>query len=103
MLDSKEAADANVTWRSTGDMTFSKAYSLKKSNESKKDTVFSDSSHHGRSIFRNQCDNSSCSIWQWQSRCGQWKDFPKDANDTIMEFCSKGKGTTVIVNLNGQL
>lgn len=103
MLDSKEAADANVTWRSTGDMTLSKAYSLKKSNDSKEDTVFSDSSHHGRSIFRNQCDNSTCGIWQWQSLCGQWSDFPKDANDTIMEFCSKGKGTTVIVNLNGQL
>lgn len=102
MLDSKEAADANVTWRSTGGMTFSKTYSLKKSKDSKKDTVLSDSSH-GRCRFRNPCDNSTGGVWQWQSLCRQWNDFPEDANDAIVEFCSKGKGTTIIVNLNGQL
>lgn len=42
-------------------------------------------------------------VWQWRSPSNTWNDFPKDANDSVVEVFSKGKGTSVTVDLHGQL
>nr|XP_019922789.2 uncharacterized protein LOC105328252 [Crassostrea gigas] len=53
-----------------------------------------------KSYFKNS--NKTSRKWQWRGLDNKWFDFPKNANEVI-EHCSKGKGATVIVNLNGQL
>lgn len=42
-------------------------------------------------------------VWQWRSPSNTWNDFPKDANDSVVEVFSKGKGRSVTVDLHGQL
>lgn len=72
--------------------------------KSKRGTVVSG---HGRSAgglnFKNSSNKSTENVWQWRSPSNTWNDFPKEANDSIVDVFTKGKGTSVIVNLHGQL
>lgn len=56
--------------------------------------------YYRKCYFKNS--NKTSRKWQWRGLDNKWFDFPKDANEVI-EHCTKGKGATVIVSLNGQL
>lgn len=65
--------------------------------------VYSHGTSGGRCVFKNTSSKSIKNVWQWRSPSNTWNDFPKDANDSIVDVFTKGKGTSVIVNLQGQL
>ncbi|XP_052696634.1 uncharacterized protein LOC128175218 isoform X1 [Crassostrea angulata] len=65
--------------------------------------VYSHGTSGGGCVFKNTSSKSIENVWQWRSPSNTWNDFPKDANDSIVDVFTKGKGTSVIVNLQGQL
>lgn len=96
--DTNKANVANASWcSSSGEMTITII-------KSKQGTDVSGNGRSGGGFnFKNTSNKHTENVWQWRSPNKTWNDFPKDANDSILDVFTKGKGTSVVVNVQGQL